>query len=130
MVRKNNYQLIRVRETVEVDPEGAYIGDTFNDDDAGSTRGPVTKFAKPLAVLLLLGISVGIYSVVNSPSGVAGAKPSDKEYDEAHENLFYQVAEDSGSTAPPAPSTVTGQLTMEVTNPDQFANDPAALQAV
>jgi len=131
MVRESNYALLQVGETVDRDPENVDIGSTSNDEHTGSTRGGVTKFAKPLAVLLLLGMAVGIYSVANSPSGVAGVQPSDKEYGEANENLFYEVAEDlGGSTPPPESATVTGVLSIEVANPDQFASDQAALEAV
>merc|ERR1719401_3413451 len=73
-------------------------------------------------------MAAGIYSVTKAPSRVAGAQPSNKNYDEAHENLFYEEAEDS--TPSPGSSTVSGMLSIQSSDPGQFANDPAALQSV
>merc|ERR1740129_865779 len=77
-------------------------------------------------MLVLLAVAAGIYFVTSSPPKVTQAQPSDNE---AVINQFYEVAQDTDSTAPPG-VTVVGQLRMQVSDPSQFANDPAALQAV
>merc|ERR1740129_818675 len=76
-------------------------------------------------MLVLLAVAAGIYSVTSSPPKVTQAQPSDNE---AVVNQFYEVAQDTDSTAPPG-VTVVGQLRMQVSDPSQFANDPAAGQA-
>merc|ERR1719476_519871 len=76
-------------------------------------------------MVLLVG-AVGIYSMTSSTPGVTKAQPSDR----ASEALLYEVSEDAAdSTAPPG-VTVVGQLRMQVSDPAQFAKDPAAMQAV
>jgi len=74
-------------------PEHVYVESASAADVAA--RGGATRFAKPLAVLLLLGVAAGIYSVTKSPSGVAGSQPSDKSHDQSLEHTFYEVEQDS-----------------------------------
>jgi len=128
MVQQERYALLEISENADSDPEIPGVGSDSDAEDAGRTHGGVAKFAKPLAVLLLLGMAAGIYSVTKSPSGVAGAQPSSQNYDEAHENLLYEEGEDS--TPSPGSSTVSGMLSIQSSDPGQFANDPAAQQAV
>jgi len=130
MVQQNKYTLLQTNGTADIDPEDVSSGFASYDEEAASSRVGVTKYAKALSVLLLLGMAVGIYSVANSPAGVVGAQPSGNEYEEAHNNLFYEVGEDVDSTPPPQSGTVVGQLGLSVSSPDAFANDPGAYQAV
>merc|ERR1719237_366953 len=77
-------------------------------------------------MLVLLVGAVGIYSMASSTAEVTKAQPSNQ----ASEAQFYEVSEDTAdSTAPPV-VTVVGQLRMQVSDPAQFAKDPAAMQAV
>merc|ERR1719517_245589 len=77
-------------------------------------------------MLVLLVGAVGIYSMTSSTPEVTNAQPSNQ----ASEARFFEVSEDTAdSTAPPG-VTVVGQLRMQVSDPAQFASDPAAMQAV
>jgi hypothetical protein len=130
MARESSYALIQVGETSEADLEDVANGSATYDGGSLSTRVGTTKYAKLLALVVLLVGAVGIYSIANSPPDTVRAQPNDKGYDEASNNRFYEVAEDTDTTASPDLGTVVGQLLMQVSKPDEFANDAAALQAV
>jgi len=129
MVREDAYALLQVSETADSGPEDVESAFASNDGAARTTRAGVTKYTKALAVLLLVGVGIGIYSVANSHPGATG-QVDEKEYEEDHSNAFYEVSEDVDTTAPAQSSTVEGQLGLSVGNPDAFANDPQALLAV
>jgi len=125
MAQGAKYELIQVGETLDVDLEKAGSGSAANYGRAVTAHGGMTKYVSIVAMLLLAG-AAAIYSVTSSPPKVTQAYPSDNE---AVVNQFYEVAQDTDSTAPPG-VTVAGQLRIQVSDPSQFANDPAALQAV
>jgi len=129
MAREVSYGLLSVSETSDTDLEDVGSGSAEHDGQAVKTRGGATKYVKMFAMLVLLVGAVGIYSVASSPPKVMKEKTSD----EAGDNRFYEVGEDTtappDSTAPPG-VPVAGQMRMQVSDPAQFANDPGALQAV
>jgi len=130
MAPETKYAPIPVRDPFNRDPEDVGSRSDSNDEEAVSMLCGVAQYAKPLSVLLLLGIVVSTCLVVKSPSGVTRANFSDKEYDEPGNNLLYEVAEDGTTTAPPQSSTVVGHLSLVVSNRTALTHDAKALKAV
>jgi len=129
MAREAKYGLIQLSESLNTDLEDVCSGSSAHERRAVTTHGRTTKHVKIFALLVLLVGAVWIYSMTSSTPEVSQATASN----EAGEDRFYEVGEDTtappDSTAPPG-VTVVGQMRMQVSDPDQFASDPAALQAV
>jgi len=124
-VTTHGYGLLQVSESLNTDVEGNDFGSASHGGQAVTARGGARKYVKIFAMSVLLVGAVGIYFIGRSPSEVTQAQTSS----EANADRFYEVEEDTPDSTPPPSGTVAGQLSMQVSNPDQFLTDPVALQA-
>jgi len=100
MAREAKYGLIEVEGT---DLEEVGDGSDVHGGGAVHMREGVMKHAKALAMVVLLVVAIGIYSVSNSNLGVIRTQPSD----ESGNDRFYEVAQDSSTTPAPVNPCVT-----------------------